>query len=1747
MPFTRWWEEEEELRKLREQGPPVRTPADALDKLAREEEPAPTPTPTPTPPAEELFDWERTPHRPTPPPPRKPQARQLTADERFALSADPLQMMQKVARDQGFEEYAVPFFKAVKDVNADQDFTGMQALVAIAEAHNDDNLRRAVGKYLPFSVPFNSLDDDSKQVVSIVMNPELYGTDQPAKTEKALAEAFGFEDREALQAFRDQYAASDNAKSGDWLSYSRWFRDELAGGWIGKEELLRIAHELPWMVSLALLPAGGAATVVGATTLGAQLVSPTVQEITPGPPIVGKLTSVLPFIAAGGGAIKLTQGAATEWLGIWFASVEPSLIHTAANPDIPLDDRILAGVFAAAPALAFTLPGIRAQFGAKPLPSNIEMTLKAAATERPEIAGATRFTDTKTWRKHGTTPENAATIQRDGFSQKTGVWLAERTEGASKYGDTVLDVRVNRELNILRAETETAWDIVREVDRRNAMEAQAKKSWGMEEGTVEFETTLREVLREQGFDGWEMPNGDLFILDAKLVDVRGGKPPWAISQKEWLDTVDPDAAMSGSFGLNEPPPFALELRPGETPKGRLAAARAAGDWLDSLNTMVQDKLAGKPLGIYQGIANWVASGASKLLTEANFAVQLYKEGLESGRNWSARQAALVRNNIKTAFPKQRVSGKKTAEGQYIELQLRDGNWYRLDEVMEGRHMEKVTELQEAVIADWAAKTEAIHTWAKANGYEAGTWQGSSGFWPRRRIMEQAEAAGLRPAAGRRPGGRGAGAKKREFELQREGEERAGAKYWTDLDALLTDHFNGKVQGVLDAYLKKWTDTFSETLQERLMRQAADVYLAPKEARKRYSKVVRDIKTDLADARAGIQTKIKRILRDQGKAETRLANVRGRIQARKGKRPTPKDEADRTAAREDVARYKQDVKQARSELAQVPRGERYIRDHPAAVAARNEIYAAVNARKLAMEHLYNAGVEVKVGDIPIMSGRVFTWENYLTVKKGLERPDIGQLGRTAIEMSALQRSMRAAFDHSAALLTQFNIAMAHPVAWSETMAQATWTMMRGGKLEEFMLRPEATESMRYGVIQRSNEIARPGGQRSGVIGFVEKTPIVGHGLRASNFAFGATGDIARQMLWRLWRDVWYKRHGEAGLYDLADHINRMTGVVRAGAPIEAAILFAPRFARAMLSMPASMLRGGPKGHAARVFFMRFWMHAIIQTVLWNEIQGQPWNLDARDFGKSERERNGRPEPYSIPMPGGGRVSWAGPWAPYLRAFFHAADGDFKYVAEITAGGKLAPMPGVFKDFATRRQFMGEPTPNPFHDPAGFIRYIAEQFTPFSVSQGLENVEMQMALSDDPREVIRNAAPGLALEFLGVRFTPDFANSLVNERVREIVEEVKNDQLKVSPEARGIIEKYGEEYKTWGELPSDIKRELVQVDDELAKLVEIREHKTLEKDNAYSKLVELSNEQAESIQMYGEWSVAEEDADGNPYTEAQYIKDVHAKVSEVRIRMDELKKVLGVEDDLPDDAPAEAKLLEEYIKTVLEPALDYKDELDGEEYEKLYAEMAERHVDETIRLEDGTEMSMMQRLDRMLAYKEDEVYREYRQDMLALRPYWDFMDTAWAPDFIEAAELEGIQPSATMAYDTPQEFEGFLVADLKRIFLEEGLGEWGKIPVSRARDALTYEEKYGEALAEGDVEMAEAIAVKMADRVMREFYVARAEARDSWLREHPEMLDLLMKWDVSSLGKNPPIDVLDIRAGIEEKKPTRRKKAPLPIWR
>ena len=102
---------------------------------------------------------------------------------------------------------------------------------------------------------------------------------------------------------------------------------------------------------------------------------------------------------------------------------------------------------------------------------------------------------------------------------------------------------------------------------------------------------------------------------------------------------------------------------------------------------------------------------------------------------------------------------------------------------------------------------------------------------------------------------------------------------------------------------------------------------------------------------------------------------------------------------------------------------------------------------------------------------------MTVKKGLERPDIGQLGRSAVEMSALQRSMKAAFDDSSALLTQWGVAMAHPLAWTNIMAEAARTMMKGGRYETIMLDAQAVRSAKYGLVQGANEMGRPGGLRS----------------------------------------------------------------------------------------------------------------------------------------------------------------------------------------------------------------------------------------------------------------------------------------------------------------------------------------------------------------------------------------------------------------------------------------------------------------------------------------------------------------------------------------------------------------------------------------------------------------------------------------------------------------------------------------------
>jgi len=631
------------------------------------------------------------------------------------------------------------------------------------------------------------------------------------------------------------------------------------------------------------------------------------------------------------------------------------------------------------------------------------------------------------------------------------------------------------------------------------------------------------------------------------------------------------------------------------------------------------------------------------------------------------------------------------------------------------------------------------------------------------------------------------------------------------------------------------------------------------------------------------------------------------------------------------------------------------------------------------------------------------------------------------------------------------------------------------------------------------------------------------------------------MWRLWSTTYEAKWGERGLYDLADHINKVTGVVKSGAPMEAGVLFAPRFARALLSLMVDPIRGGASGHAARLFWIRTALTTTTLTVLFNELQGEAWNLDPRDLGLNAEEREGRPEPYSVRIPGVGRISLLGPFAPYWRAIGHAAHGDFAYMPRL-GRGKLAPLWSAVTDFVTGAEYMGEKMPDR-DDFVGMSKYIMKQFTPFAAGQIGEGIRTQLELHGTTKQSIIGAAVGAGAEFVGARFTPEHASEARNSTMRQVIKDVLEGKMKAPRDIAALIKGEGEQYNTWGDVPEPVQDWLEAENETIGKAAELIREDVRTSASKFAPILEASQGQANAIALRGEWLRQNRTGEGRPYDRSDYVKEVKDILAATRTTINTLKKELGITDrEMQENAPPSIKLLDDFATEVIEGAIDPStkgtdhEKLDGETYGQLYNAFLDARKD----LKIG-DLSVAEVLDMVLGNKDDPTYQEYSQAMRDLRPYFDFLDTTWTPEFLDAVkgtelaeelgarDIEWIDSQTVRQFRTIYEYETALVVQITRGLMgDAGFGAWGKVPFSRdGKETVTFSEEFGDK-PDVDEEKANAIARILVDKLTKAYWIARSAVVKDWWRNgsssSPELLRLAQTWEVYDVP-SVLLDLLD----------------------
>jgi len=1523
------------------------------------------------------------------------------------------------------------------------------------------------------------------------------------------------------------------------------------------------------MLATAMLPIAPAA---GLSFLIPSVLAPVTEQVTResltklGLPedvarIGGKANVIFSYVLAGGGAGLLGGPKTVGGMHAIFKGVAPEIASTVMNPDAMWEDRIMAIGLLGMPVAAHVGAKMKAAPSAKApvtvIP--IESWIKRARTsQRGELVDAVRIPEEGVAASHGTSGGRGASIRESGW-QEGGVWLTNDAAFAERYakataavegaegGIAVIEARIRGDLYLLDGESPTAARIREQASERAAKDAKEMHDKGEAMTGGVADKYFHDIVEGMGYDGVlskSVNSVSYYLFDARDALLEGRADPKLPTEADIADayafenmSADAMQTPSGLYLLPELPELGKR-----TPQKAQTDARAQLDWLATSNMFLRKYLPG-----WKVLADMFSTGQKAFADPLFMGLEEHSAATRIATNWATPRANYLVNLFNTAFGKaERRTDAVGMEGTSVSaIKLSDGKWHPFNRVVTQPSRYDLTIPQQRAVWEYKETTRALTEWQQREGLRPIELAQGEEVWFPRRVEAQELPATQRGA--RAPGREYSTEKHRLYEKQQEG-ELAGKRYWDDSRMLIRDSFYAKIMSVADKNLQSWIDYFGETREARMKRNHSDIIEGLTDANAFVTAERARVRALFNAERTAEVARKNGLLRLRARARETLSKRLGEHRVRQQKQARAEERVGLRRARERVAALDEQIKQVNERLKTLPSKKRIEQ----LVEESEPVQQATNRRdmmKVTYQRYWDRLVrhtperdaqgritkeaEKLVGpDIPVAAGKIMSAVRANELKRSFEPANMGMIGDFLIALQAPFRMMWASLDNSAAMLTLGLVMVAHPAAWGNIMGLALKSFFRGGFFERWALEnPGLLErSSRYGLQLRVNELLRPMGSENRFLGAIRDKPVVGHAYRASDFMFTTTGDVARLYLWRLWETQWRNVHGEKGLYELANHINRITGVVKAGHPIESIVLFAPKFFRALMATPANAIRGGPAGSAARVFTTRFFLTATAITVLGNMLQGSPYNLNITDLGLSEKEREGRPPPFAI-RSGTGYIRVLGPWEPIGKMFAHLARGEPGEVVSRSLRAKLGPAGEVIVDWSTGRDFMGEKMPN-LKNPREVVEYLAENLAPFAGKQMIEQLKVTTEIEGGlTPKAVAMAAPNVIGEFLGARATPQFISESINERTRYLIEQVRADKFEIDERLKADIEEHHEDYFVYGNLPSDIRDALRTGDETLQRLISLREERMAEEETEYSGLINLREERSTQLATLSEqleqgYRVAPDGAHV-PYNRKDYKSDVNTVVANTRTQMEQYKKDKGIEDEPldPNEEPKGLLLMEEFINTVVEPAIDpTTNALDGEVYEVLYNEMADLHENE----EFAPGVGVMERVDMMLTSKDDPHYRQMREEMRQLRPYFDFLASAWTPGFIAASdEITWIVPEVASRYRTPYEFETALVnqltCDLSRECDNVGFGSWGKVWFDKS-DEVTFAEEYG---ARPSMSPDEALAVAKSlvkDRVMVEFWTARSDARKWWFRnKRPDLLALANRWVYDA----PPVlhDLLD----------------------
>jgi hypothetical protein len=605
------------------------------------------------------------------------------------------------------------------------------------------------------------------------------------------------------------------------------------------------------------------------------------------------------------------------------------------------------------------------------------------------------------------------------------------------------------------------------------------------------------------------------------------------------------------------------------------------------------------------------------------------------------------------------------------------------------------------------------------------------------------------------------------------------------------------------------------------------------------------------------------------------------------------------------------------------------------------------------------------------------------------------------------------------------------------------------------------------------------QSARVGGLVYKTPLIGQVYGRLAQGFDTMLDIGR---WEYWKGIYGKAKTDGDFESLGAMTRNLLGTTSTRGlgvsltqrQIEGGLLlFAPRYTRSAFGMIAWAMQPGVAGNEAR--------RALIQMIT----GGSMLYYGACKVLGQEPQFNPLEAGFMSVRVGDNYLGMGGIFRSMLRSVAWSLDAaqndpskfyDPSRVLDNPAfefmRSRTSPVSGKLIDIADGHDFIGRPTRSDWGDIANMMR---RTVSPFGIDTILDSKGAML-----PR------LGAIVGEFFLGRSTPISVAQLRDEAVYRwtketgtVVHDVQTGQERPP--------------KTYRELTDDQRILFDKAQPDYTKDVQ---ENTKANERAWA---EMDAVYAETDRKLLALETVYNDSTSIHYQDGGYFRKIRATIlGDAYTLREDFYKANPTADREP--TTKEQKWATSYLEEVVKPSIDENmGEVDFIKQEEL---------DHRWRRENGDEAAAL--IDREYASSTSQLDNQFRADNIELRPYYDFMDSAWAQDFIYGEDPVAL-PMLTngqtpLNFRSSSEYASALRSDFYLTVQKEGAlpAAFANIPTGET----TLGEQFPGRL---DGTQVRRVSNILTDYFMNPFYDKLDPATTLYLQQNPKYLEPLLRWD------------------------------------